>query len=143
MSAEIPFFDFDADAPTQEEQKSLPPTCTFKLGGKTWTVRHKDLVSFDAMYAVTAVTELGAPLAVGPFFAGVLEPKQVEDFKQVLARPEVTLPMAIAAVKTVTAALQGRPTTPSATSPAGRARTGRKSAGGSSSRATQRRASGA
>jgi len=141
VTGAVPFFDFDEVAPSDEERESLQPTCTFRLGGREWTVRHKDLVSFDAMYAVTAVTELGTPLAVGPFFAGVLEPSQVEDFKVVLARPDVTLAMAVHAVKTVTAALQGRPTTPSATSPAGRKRTGRKSAGGSSSRGTTKRAS--
>ena len=133
---QAPFFDFDT-APDDE----LPPTCTFKLGGKTWTVRHKDLVPFSAMYAITSVTELGAPLAIGPFFAGVLDPAQVADFEKTLASPTVTLPMALEAAKWVLSALHGRPTAPSANLPSGRKRTGRKSAGGSSSPATTKRVS--
>lgn len=135
---EIPFFDFDDLAP---DDKELPPTCSFKLGGRQWTVRNKDLVPFDAMYAITAATDLGAPLAIGPFFAGVLQPGEVEEFMKVLASPNVTLPMATEAAKFVLSALHGRPTKPSANSPAGRKPTGRKSAGGSSSQATAKRAS--
>jgi hypothetical protein len=135
------FFDFDAFAPSDDDKATLPPTCTFKMGGKQWTVRNKDLVPFDAMYAITAATDLGAPLAIGPFFAGVLEPGEVQDFMQTLASPNVTLPMATEAAKFVLSALHGRPTKPSASSPAGRKPTGRKSAGGSSSQATAKRAS--
>lgn len=134
-------FDYDFDELAPSKDASLPPTCRFKLDGRVWTVRHKDLVPFDAMYAITAATEIGVPLAIGPFFAGVLEPSEVEDFLKALASPKVTLPIATEAAKTVLSALHGRPTTPSAVSPSGRKRTGRKSAGGSSSQATRKQAS--
>lgn len=141
MTNEIPFFDFDAEAPNEEQKAELPPTCTFKLGGKTWTVRNRDLVPFGAMFAITAVTEAGAPLAIGPFFKGVVVEEEFAEFEQTLARPDITLSMAVGAAKTVLAALQGRPTKPSVTSVGGRKSTRRKSAGGSSSRATTKRVS--
>lgn len=141
MTAEVPFFDFDELAPTEDDKAALPPACQFKMGGETWTVRNKELVSFDAMFAVTAVTEAGVPIAVRPFFSGVLEPSQVEAFFEVVARPDITLPMVREAMTRIVAALQGRPTKPSATSASGSKRTSRKSAGGSSSAATRQPAS--
>lgn len=134
-------YDFDDLALSDDERASLPPTCTFRLGGKVWTVRHKDLVSFDAMFAITHVTEAGIPLAVGPFFDGVLDPAQTNDFRATLARPDVTLLMATEAIKTIASALLGRPTKPSGNSARGRKPTRARSAGGSSSRATRKRAS--
>jgi hypothetical protein len=132
-----PHFDFDAT----ETVDDLPPTCTFTLGGKQWTVRNEATVPYETMRRILLATEVGVTVEIGPFFAAVLQPDQVEEFGKTLAEPSVTKGKAEDALKFVVGALYGRPTTPSGTSTAGRKPTGVKSAGGSSSQGTHKRAS--
>jgi len=137
------FKDFDAEA--RKGVAGRGPSCTFKLAGKTWSVRSRDDVPFSMIQRLIAAA--GNPqetaIEVGPFFEAVIVPAQVEAFMVMLRAPDskVTLAILTPIITFVFGSLTGRPTVPPVRSSTGRSTTRAKSAGGSSSRATTRRAS--
>lgn len=139
MPADAQFRDFDAETADTE------PACTFRLGGRIWSVRARETVPFSMVQRIMDASKNATETAfeVGPFFKSVIVAEQVDDFVAMLNAPDssVTLEKVTPILTFVFENLSGRPTVPAAQSSTGRKRAGRKSAAGSSSPATHRKAS--
>jgi len=133
MTVEHRDFDGTPDA-TEEEVKE--PSCTFTLGGRTWTCRNRDDVPWNLMQHILTVDDEGtAVVVVEPFFRGALIPADVDAFVELLNDPASALTEAKVKpiVEFITAKVTGRPTKPSSGSRRGSGKRKRSSAGGSSS----------
>lgn len=123
---ETPHRDFDA-----EPLEPLPPSCTFTLGGRTWTCRNSDDVPFGQVQALFSAGSAGElAIQIGPFFTSVLIPEDGPAFLEMLAEPSsaMTQRKLQPIIEYLTEVVLGFPTSPpSSSSPARRQARPRKS----------------
>lgn len=80
-----PTVDFDLDA--EETDETLPPLCSFRLGGKVWHIKNEDLISLGVMNQ--AISEGG--MQVIEYFRAVLLTDELPAFEQMLLNPPDTV----------------------------------------------------
>lgn len=127
-------FDIDLDAIEVPTETSA----TFRLDGRVWSCKHQ-----DAIPATIADALFSGTVQVGPFFAAVLLDDDVDDFLELIGRPDtpLTLGRLQGLMEKLTETLVGYPTGRPSTSTTGSRPTVRSSGVNSSSRATARRRS--
>lgn len=132
-------FDFDSEP----DEAGLPPTCTFRLGEKVWTVKNDAYLDLSLVHRM--LSEQGMQVHV--FFREVLADGQWQAFEQMLADPPdgLTIGKTRTAMARVAEKILGFPTQASSSSPAtstGTRPKAKSSSARSSSPGTRRRASG-
>jgi hypothetical protein len=128
---DLPSFDLD------EIEADVEPIAQFKLGGRMWTVRNRDLIPVDVLEDVMGP----AGVQVKKFFRAVLVEDEVDEFIEMLAEPgeaKLNLPRLSYLMENLVSVIMDRPTERSGRSTSGRTATQRGSGAGSSSAATPR-----
>lgn len=133
--------DFDLDA--EEGDETLPPLCSFRLGGKIWHVKNEDLISLGVLNQ--AISENG--MQVIDYFRAVLVADELPAFEQMLLNPpdDVSIGKIRAAMNKTASKVLGFPTqavSGSSAASQGPAPKPKSSKARSSSQGTRRRASG-
>jgi hypothetical protein len=112
-------------------------TVTFGLDGREWVCRDRDELPALVVEHLMGV----GTLTVEEFFSGVLVPKDVPEFRQLLHRADcpLTLPLARRLMTSLAETILNRPTVRSVSSEAGPQKTGATSKGSLSSGGTHRK----
>jgi hypothetical protein len=130
-----------------DEQEPDAPSCTFTIGGRSWSARSASDVPFAIVkrmfVAQTEQTVSEVVAQVGPFLKALIAEKDWPEFEQMMDRTDspLTQKAVTALVPYLLEQVMGIPTTPPEPSTAGRRPTGSKSKAVSSSRGTRRKAS--